>query len=497
MENLTVTMNSTDLDIEQSIRFVESSRFWIQRVLVPILVFIGVGGNIVTVMVLTRRRMRCTTTIYLTALAIADVIYLIFVLLLSLTHYPNIHNEKYMLYWRFYGISHWLCDAASSTSVWLTVSFTVERYIVVCHPIKGKVLCTETRAKNIITIISLLCLLATISTTFEYQLDMKKKCINENRCQNEIENNLTDDKINSTILSNFTNIENIQDNHQNQSNLLFIDNLFLIDQNKTLPKNSKDCVCQKENDELTENHSNETDTENITESLCFNSTCGKLVYTIYTVPTSLAENDTYITIMYWFSSLTFGILPLILIATFNCFLIRALYISQVTRKKMTKNQESVTQTQENRITLLLISVVILFLICQTPTATFLIYDSIARTSDPYTNNIKRGLGNIFNLLLAVNASCNFILYCVLSDKYRRTFKAMFCERKLNRSETLVMSRSTNSTRFNMHSNGFQRCKTQYGNTPRTLETQSLTSIPRSKSLMVRSIGNAKSSDLVV
>lgn len=34
--------------------FLNNSRFWIQRVLVPILVFIGVVGNIVTVMVLTR-----------------------------------------------------------------------------------------------------------------------------------------------------------------------------------------------------------------------------------------------------------------------------------------------------------------------------------------------------------------------------------------------------------------------------------------------------------
>lgn len=34
--------------------FVESSRFWIQRVVVPILVCVGAVGNTVTVMVLTR-----------------------------------------------------------------------------------------------------------------------------------------------------------------------------------------------------------------------------------------------------------------------------------------------------------------------------------------------------------------------------------------------------------------------------------------------------------
>lgn len=57
--------------------------------------------------------MRCTTTIYLTALAVADILYLLFVLLLSFEHYPNINNIKYELFWRFSGINHWLCDAAS------------------------------------------------------------------------------------------------------------------------------------------------------------------------------------------------------------------------------------------------------------------------------------------------------------------------------------------------------------------------------------------------
>lgn len=57
--------------------------------------------------------MRSSTNVYLTALAIADIIHLLFVLLLSFQHYPNIHDRKYELYWRFFGLTHWLCDAAS------------------------------------------------------------------------------------------------------------------------------------------------------------------------------------------------------------------------------------------------------------------------------------------------------------------------------------------------------------------------------------------------
>ncbi len=36
---------------------------------------------------------------------------------------------------------------AQTASVYLTVSITVERYIVVCHPLKARSLCTPTRTR--------------------------------------------------------------------------------------------------------------------------------------------------------------------------------------------------------------------------------------------------------------------------------------------------------------------------------------------------------------
>lgn len=76
---------------------------------------------------------------------------------------------------------------------------------------------------------------------------------------------------------------------------------------------------------------------------------------------------------------------------------------------------------------MLIAVVLLFLVCQCPTAITLIYTAF-HDLDPNTNRgvLVRGLGNIFNFLMAINAAGNFVLYCLLSQKYRRTFVQSFC-----------------------------------------------------------------------
>jgi hypothetical protein len=83
--------------------------------------------------------------------------------------------------------------------------------------------------------------------------------------------------------------------------------------------------------------------------------------------------------------------------------------------------------QESHITIMLIAVVILFLICQLPTACVLIYSAFHDGEEENNQQLLvRGLGNIFNFLVAINSAGNFVLYCLLSQKYRRTFKKTFC-----------------------------------------------------------------------
>ncbi|GFT38647.1 FMRFamide receptor [Nephila pilipes] len=307
------------------------SRFWIQRVLVPIIMIIGVIGNTITIFIMTQRRMRSSTNWYLAALAIFDMSYLIFSFLLSFQHYPHIHDAQFYLYWRFWPYMLTITDASSNSSIWITVTFTIERYIAVCHPMKGKVICTESRAKKMIIIVFLLCFFITLPTAFEWIILEKVDPV--------------------------TNATQIQVDYSD-----------------------------------------------------------------------LGNNPVYVTVYYWVISVLFVFIPLLLLAFFNAFLIKSVHSSKSRRKTMTRRRDTGDQsTQESKITVMLIAVVILFLVCQLPTAVILLYKAFHHVEHGSNEDLLlRGLGNIFNFLVAVNAAGNFVLYCLLSQKYRRTFLLIFC-----------------------------------------------------------------------
>lgn len=325
--NVTVG-NGLDEDLIAYIEFRDTMRFWVQKVLVPFIVTIGIVGNSVTIVVLTQRRMRSSTNLYLTALATSDVLYLIFSFTLSLIHYPPI-NEAYS-YLQYYGYGLMMTDFVSNTSVWLTVSFTVERWIAVCHPIRGKMLCTESRAKFVIATVFVLAFMSTLPTPFEHDV-------------------------------------------------------------------------VEWWDPVT------------------NQTAYRMAYS------DLGKDPVYTTSFYWFTTLLFTLIPLTLLAVFNSFLICAVHRSKQQRRKMTSVRGDRTESfssQETRITIMLIAVVVLFLLCQVPTSVIMLYEANV-TPTRNQSVLFQGLGNVCNFLMAINASCNFLLYSALSDRYRKTFLTTF------------------------------------------------------------------------
>ncbi|KAH8388107.1 hypothetical protein KR093_011800 [Drosophila rubida] len=472
-------------------------RHVVQRILVPCVFVIGLLGNAVSICVLTRKRMRCTTNIYLTALAITDIAYLTFVLILSFQHY-DYFKYQCELYWKLYGLMMWLCDACAYISIYIAVCFTIERFIAIRYPLKRQTFCTESLAKKVIAAVALFCLLTTLLTAFEHTYDISWKLIDDaNRPCNQTLANVSptphphshshSHQQLSTPPTAWQAAE--QPTTNRSSNTLQPPPLRYFEEfdlgsdvgsgsGKHIPsrrRRPKDAAAgrttprrvelnapateptpattasllqlsrakrrrsrSKDNDNgndidgdvnynYMDNSSNNNSAFefNIT-LLCENRTMYRNVYS------PLGQNELYITIWSVYSLVVFVLLPLLLLATFNCFLILLVHRSKSVRGDLT-NASSIRRTkrkassgikgsvsQENRVTITLIAVVLLFIVCQLPWAIYLILTQYVEIDV----NIQRIAGNILNFLVAINAAANFFLYCVLSDKYRKTVREL-------------------------------------------------------------------------
>ena len=83
------------------------------------------------------------------------------------------------------------------------------------------------------------------------------------------------------------------------------------------------------------------------------------------------------------------------------------------------------QSRENNVTIMLVSVVMVFIVCQVPA---LIYNmAYAISMATVTTSPAWGvLSTVRNFLVNLNSAINFILYCALGQKFRRTFVRTFC-----------------------------------------------------------------------
>ena len=325
--------DSDNMTVETNAESLELTRFYVQKLLVPVITTAGLLGNIISSCVLTRKSMISSTNCYLTALAVFDTMYILFSFTLSLKHYQWVRESNVYVYWYMY--SRVFADISSNVSVFLTVTFTLERYVGVCHPMKGRVLCTPRRANYIILFVVVFAFICTTPEFFEWKI---------------VE--VTADNVTSPDVKN----------------------------------------------------------------------------------TALGQSSSYQVGYYLFLVSTFTLLPLILLCIFNGILVHSVIVATRVRKKMayiSVAREPRRQQEQLKITMMLISVVAVFLICQFPNASLMVYttyiDMAEVTMTAYDRNNVRIAGNVVNLLILINASCNCVLYSVMSSKFRRVFLRAFCK----------------------------------------------------------------------
>ncbi|KAK2146666.1 hypothetical protein LSH36_590g01019 [Paralvinella palmiformis] len=132
---------------------------WFELV-IPIISFLGILGNILNLIVLTRQRilssmdrLERSATYGLAALALSDMMFCVAVFPHAFTyqdrHYSIDGDRLFDLYYRMYGIA--TINLFLMTSTWLIVVLAVSRYMVVVYPLRARY--TVTVAKTTSTIV--------------------------------------------------------------------------------------------------------------------------------------------------------------------------------------------------------------------------------------------------------------------------------------------------------------------------------------------------------
>ncbi len=133
------------------------------------------------------------------------------------------------------------------------------------------------------------------------------------------------------------------------------------------------------------------------------------------------DNTTFVTAYNWVQGLLRSMIPLVILVISSSAIINALRKTRANKKMASRN----------KITTMLIIVIFFFLICITPDAVMSGFFNLGYAESD--NNLVKGVREITDMLLGVNAAINFTLYMIFNKIFRDQFVSLFCGRC--RSET--------------------------------------------------------------
>ncbi|CAH8553695.1 unnamed protein product [Schistosoma turkestanicum] len=414
-----------DLDLAYLNQILNTMRLICGKILTPFLCIIGFIANIINIIILTREWMSSSTNIYLTAVSICDLFYLLFTYLFSLWLYPSVKECAPFAY--SITFIHGTANLFSNTTTWLTVGFTLERYIAISLPMLGRRLCTKQRARYVV--------IGIFISSFTLTLpDYLKKTVQYTEQHIDQQTNLTRNRQYLVVDTQFNQIlTRIGYDYINQTVFVILPMILLIIFNSLLIRS----VMRANHDRkiLTKRHSTTTNTTNS------NVTSLKMGNLLSNSSTNINNMQTinngrnYSANQLNQEPTTSQMVPAIVREALEASMRTTIGItSGITQSYRPMNYQTgllplmnMKRTklgEQHRITLMLISIVMAFVILQlpsmVPTITINLWNAGIVQSTQYTTKCLLIYANISNVLLIINAALNFVFYSLFSARFRQT-----------------------------------------------------------------------------
>lgn len=116
--------------------------FWLSGILLNVIGVVGILGNVLSMVILSRPQMRSSINYLLIGLARCDTVLIVTSMLLfgfrsiyPYTGYMFIYN--YYIYPQIAPYVFPLATASQTASIYLTLMVSLERYVAVCHPLRA------------------------------------------------------------------------------------------------------------------------------------------------------------------------------------------------------------------------------------------------------------------------------------------------------------------------------------------------------------------------
>ena len=174
-EQANATLNISDDDVLRSfIRRRQLIAFIKNTLILGVIVVVGIIGNCLTFVVFWKGNFKSSTSFLFLSLSLIDSAFL-------LTVFPQFSVRPFVEYTGWlqgfssvvpfvivYGTC--ICTTTKTATVWVTVLVAVNRYIIVCRPLRASQWCTISRVKIQLAVVLVIAVVCSIPDLFKYRI---------------------------------------------------------------------------------------------------------------------------------------------------------------------------------------------------------------------------------------------------------------------------------------------------------------------------------------